>query len=83
MGELRLAGTALRVVDVMRATGWGDRTAYRYVAAWAAVQERRADVPRVAKVRTGSRGRPPWRIDAESFFRWWRCGANSNAVAND
>lgn len=80
MGELRLAGAALRLADVMRVTGWRDRTAYRYVEAWAAAQAR-PGVPRVSKPRTGHRGRPAWRIDAASFLRWWRASAsNTNAT---
>lgn len=84
MGELRL-GTALRVGDVARATGWSPRTAYRYVDAWALAQSR-PGVPRVARRRSGRRGRPAWAVDAETFFAWLRASplaSNTDAAAND
>jgi hypothetical protein len=42
-----------------------------WIAAWAS---RQSDprVPRVVLHRTGKRGRPAYRVDAESFERWRR-----------
>lgn len=71
----------LKVSEVAALCAWSERTAHRYVEAWAGAQ-RDARVPRVTLTATGGRGRPGYRVDADSLRRW-RVPANTNTVAND
>lgn len=71
----------LKVREVAAFCEWSERTARRYVEAWADAQHRER-VPRVTLATTGRRGRPGYRVDADSLRRW-RVPINTNAVAND
>lgn len=59
----------LNVVQLAALAGWSTRTAWRYLAAWAAAQNNPA-VPRVTTVRTGRRGRPRHEVQRADFERW-------------
>jgi hypothetical protein len=57
----------LTIDDIMAATRWSRRTAQRWLEAWRHAQGNDA-LPRLALVSTG--GRPGYRVEAESFWRW-------------
>jgi len=59
----------LTVDDIARTLSVSVWTARRYAAAWAELQHD-GRVPRVARLRTGRRGRPRYGVDRESFARW-------------
>lgn len=55
--------------DVATHLGVSYQTAARYVARWAAMQGA-ANIPRVERIRTGSRGRPAYSVDTGSLRAW-------------
>mgnify|MGYP003405547476 FL=1 len=61
--------TVLTAVDIASRLNRCERTARRYLEVWAGLQHD-ARVPRVARVRTGRRGQPPYVAEPESFQRW-------------
>ena len=82
----------MTVDDVARRTGWCDRTARTYVAAWFTAWELHRQriakgeastaprTPETALQRNGKPGRPAYGVDASGFEAWQR---NGNAPAND
>ena len=66
--------------DIAKRLRCGVWTARQRLAFWLAQQEADRTLPRVTIHRSGGRGRPSYRVDADSFQRWLRGSARPSAT---